>query len=74
MIPIESAIFMATPDNTHQPIYNDFKRLLPEPIEITKKKRFDFYAQAKSPDTGLVIATGESRRFANILLTIGVVK
>jgi L-fucose mutarotase len=34
----------------------------------------EFYQEAKSPDTALVIATGEQRRFANLLLTIGVVK
>ena len=31
-------------------------------------------AKAKDPSTSPVIATGEQRRFANLLLTIGVVK
>jgi len=30
-----------------------------------------FYALAKSSDTLLVVASGETRRFANILLTVG---
>jgi L-fucose mutarotase len=33
--------------------------------------RFDFYDIVRSPDVGLVIATGEERLYANLLLTIG---
>ncbi|MBO9325758.1 MAG: hypothetical protein J7463_10280 [Roseiflexus sp.] len=35
--------------------------------------RFAFYNAARSPDTMLVIATGERRVYTNIPLTIGVV-
>ncbi|MEO0965672.1 MAG: RbsD/FucU family protein [Planctomycetota bacterium] len=40
-----------------------------EPIE-----RFAFYDAARGPDVGLLIASGEQRIYANLLLTIGVVK
>ena len=43
-------------------------------IEIKQLERYAFYDAACSPLTSLVIATGETRRFANLLLTIGVVK
>jgi len=36
--------------------------------------RHEFYEEAKSIDTALVIATGEQRVFANILLVLGVVQ
>jgi L-fucose mutarotase len=36
-------------------------------------ERFAFYDVARSPNVALVIATGEQRIYANILLTIGVV-
>jgi L-fucose mutarotase len=36
--------------------------------------RFPFYEAARSPNTALVIATGEQRTWACILLTIGVVQ
>ena len=35
--------------------------------------RFPFYAAARGSDVALVIATGEQRVYANLLLTIGVV-
>jgi L-fucose mutarotase/ribose pyranase (RbsD/FucU family) len=37
-------------------------------------KRFEFYKLAKSSDVCLTIATGEVRRFANLLLKIDVIK
>jgi L-fucose mutarotase len=36
-------------------------------------ERFAFYDAARDPDLALVIASGERRIFANILITIGVV-
>lgn len=71
-IPIESADVM-TPDSGEEPgIFADFRRLLPE-LELKKNGRFAFYDLARDPDCCLVIATGEQRIYANILLTIGVV-
>jgi L-fucose mutarotase len=34
--------------------------------------RFAFYAAARGDDVALVVATGEQRVYANLLLTIGV--
>src|SRR6185295_18665159 len=71
-IPIESADVM-TPDGGDEPsIFADFRRLLPD-LELKKNARFPFYDLARDPDCCLVIATGEQRIYANILLTIGVV-
>ena len=74
VIPVESAMIMETYDKQDQPILKDFIRLLPDGTPIEKLERFDFYERAKDNSTTLVIATGEQRRFANILLTIGVVR
>lgn len=73
-IPIESALIMETPDGQVVPIHEKFRSLLAESVPLHAKKRQDFYAEARSMATALVIATGEERRFANILLTIGVVR
>jgi L-fucose mutarotase len=71
-IPIEAAHVM-TPDNGVEPsIFADFRALLPN-IELEKHGRFPFYELAKGSDVSLVIATGEQRVYANLLLTIGVV-
>lgn len=73
-IPIESYLIMLPPDETPQSIHDEFLNILGDSIPVTKVKRFDFYNEARSADTFLVIATGEIRRFANILITVGVVK
>ncbi len=41
---------------------------------LTRIERFAFYDAASTPDVALTIATGEQRIYANLLLTIGVVK
>lgn len=71
-IPVEAAHVMATADGTEPPIWADYRALLPE-NELQPLERFAFYAAAQSPTVALVIATGEQRIYANILLTIGVV-
>ena len=73
-VPIESYIVMLPPDETPQEIHEEFLNILGESIPVTKVKKIDFYREARSQDTCLVIATGEIRSFANILITIGVVK
>jgi L-fucose mutarotase len=40
---------------------------------LQKKDRMSFYEEVRSPDTALLIATGEQRVWANVLLVIGVV-
>jgi len=72
-IPIESAIVMVPAEGPVPEIQTTFKKLLPQGAQMKSVGRFEFYEEAKSVDTALVIATGEQRVFANILLVIGVV-
>ena len=72
-ISIESAVAMMPADNSLQDIHIEFEKILGSEISLTKVKRVEFYEEVKSNNTCLVIATGESKRFANILLVIGVV-
>jgi L-fucose mutarotase len=72
-VPIESAAVMMPLDEP-PPIFEEFRRLLPQGLELDPLERFDFYAAAKDESVALLIATGEERIYANILLTIGVVK
>jgi L-fucose mutarotase len=76
-IPIEAAAVMrpersgAHAMEEDPEIWKAFRTLLsvdPEPLD-----RFAFYETASSDDVALVIATGEQRLYANLLLTIGVV-
>jgi L-fucose mutarotase len=73
-IPIESATIMVPPDGQPQEVHSEFGEILKNCLEITALKRHEFYDKAKSTDVCLAIATGETRRFANILIEIGVVK
>jgi L-fucose mutarotase len=71
-VPLEAADVM-TPDSGEEPaIFADFRRLLPG-LELTKNTRFPFYDMCREHNVFLVIATGEQRIYANLLLTIGVV-
>jgi L-fucose mutarotase len=72
-IPIEAAAVMVPPDEP-PPIFEEFRRILPEGMQLEPLERFAFYAASKEESVALLIATGEERVYANILLTIGVVK
>jgi L-fucose mutarotase len=73
-IPIEDARVMVPEDESDQPIFGEFRQLLPDGMELTKIQRFDFYDMAREPDTALMIATGDTRNWANLLLTMGFIK
>jgi L-fucose mutarotase len=71
-IPIEATHVMVPESGDEPAIFAEFRALLPG-LELSALGRFAFYDTACGPDLALVIATGERRVYANILLTIGVV-
>ncbi len=72
-IAIEAAEVMVPESGEEPPIFAEFRALLPKGMALTRLGRFEFYDAARNADTALVIATGEQRIYANILLTVGVV-
>jgi L-fucose mutarotase len=72
-IPIEAAHIMQPADNSDAPIFTEFRQILGAGLTLQPLERFAFYARSSQPETCLVIATGEQRIYANILLTIGVI-
>jgi L-fucose mutarotase len=74
VIPIEGAAVMMPESGKKPAVFREFRALLPKGIEIEEMTRIMFYNAARDFSTGLIIATAERRTFANILLTIGVVK
>ena len=72
-MPIEAARVMMPADGKEAPIFDSFRKVLPAGVALEALERFAFYDAARSPNVCLVIATGEQRIYANILLTIGVV-
>lgn len=73
-IPIEAAEAISPPlDEDEPPVFADYREILPDDLEVQKIQRFDFYDAARDKNVALVIATGEPRTWACILLTIGVI-
>lgn len=71
LINVEQARMMAWPDDFDNTIHKEYVDTMQAGTPMELVNRADFYAAVKSPDTLLVIASGETRRFANILLTVG---
>ncbi|PID98286.1 MAG: RbsD or FucU transport [Actinobacteria bacterium] len=73
-IPIEKAEVMV-PEDENDPIkleaYEDFRAALPD-VEFGEIKRWAFYDAARARDVAIIVATGEERLYANLLLTVGV--
>ena len=58
-------------------IWSEFEQVLSEsgnPAELQKVGRFPFYDFCRQDDLAIVVATGEQKIYANLLLTIGVVR
>ncbi len=72
-INIEKATLMIGPADFDNVIEDEYRKIMPADTDIVHVSREDFYALAKSSDTLLVIASGETKRFANLLITVGVV-
>jgi len=73
-IPMETCVLMVPPDEIEHPIHKEILALLGPDIVVKRERRFEFYREVKSENTCLAIATGETRRFGNILIVIGNVK
>ena len=64
---------MAQPDGKEPPIHAEFRQIMPAPA-LTAHSPLAFYDLARDSDVSLVIATGEQRIYANIVLIVGVVQ
>jgi L-fucose mutarotase len=72
-IPIETAYGMLTDSGEAPPIHAEFHSIIPSDLTLQPLKRQEFYDSVRlDADTALVIATGEQRIFANIILVVGV--
>ncbi|MBU3012635.1 RbsD/FucU family protein [Polaribacter vadi] len=71
--PIQGAIVMQKPAEANAEIHDSYKKLLGD-VSWDEMERWAFYDKIRDPLTTLIIQTGEQRRFANLILTVGVVK
>jgi len=72
-VPVEAAHVMMPDKGPEPPIFGQFRRILTDSVPLQTYGRFEFYDAARDKNVALVIATGEQRVYANLLLTIGVV-
>lgn len=70
-VPIESAMTMAPDDGTVPEFWQDYERLLGSVHPLEALERFEFYRTCRRPDVALCIASGDTRHYANLLLTVG---
>ena len=71
--PVQGAIVMEKPVEANAEIHDAFKKILGD-VTWDTMERWAFYDKIREPATTLIIQTGEQRRFANLILTVGVVK
>jgi L-fucose mutarotase len=71
--PVQGAIVMEKPAEANAEIHDAYKKLLGD-VQWDEMERWSFYDKIRDPNTTLIIQTGEQRRFANLILTVGVVK
>lgn len=70
-VAVEAVTVMQPPASEPTPeVFADVERLLPR-LPLERLDRFAFYEAARSDDLALVVATGERRLYANVLLTLG---
>ncbi len=67
----ESAVLMQPADLSPVAAHEDYRRILGGEFPFDFVDRFGFYEQVRSPDVSLIIATGDERLYANIIVTIG---
>jgi L-fucose mutarotase len=70
-VPIEHAAVMAS-DGAHVPAHDGYRAALGDVVPFEEVERFAFYDLARTGDVAVVIATGDQRQWANLLLTVGV--
>jgi L-fucose mutarotase len=72
-VTVEAAAVMVPDAGQATPeIHGRFRELLGGGVDLDGLSRDEFYAAAQSDNVVLVVATGEQRTYANLLITIGV--
>jgi len=59
-------------DSLPSQVQDEMDAVVAGQVETESVDRFAFYGLARLPDLALCIVTGDTRRFANVLLTLGV--
>lgn len=71
VVPIEKAVLMDSDDGAEPAVHAELVGLLDPETRIAHVGRADFYTATRSDQLALVIASGDERWYANVLLTMG---
>ncbi|MFD1719677.1 RbsD/FucU family protein [Georgenia deserti] len=71
-VPLEAATVMTPGDGSEIPAHAAYRQALGGDVDFRELGRFEFYDACRGPDLAVVVATGDQRLYANLLLTIGV--
>jgi L-fucose mutarotase len=72
-ITVEEAWAMAPDTGGEPPIFAEFRELLGSDVALRTLGRSEFYDAGRRPDVAVGIATGETRWYGNVLLTVGAI-
>jgi L-fucose mutarotase len=72
-VPIESVTVMQPGDGSAGEAFAGYRDLLGG-LELQPLGRLDFYAACREPGLAVCVATGDTRLYANVLLTIGYIR
>lgn len=71
-VPLEAAAVMVPGDGRSIPAHDSYRQILPTSVTWREIERLAFYEECRGPDLAVLVATGDTRLYANLLLTIGV--
>jgi L-fucose mutarotase len=72
-VAVEAAEVMQTADGVFPAVADGYRAMLGPAVRFSSLERFSFYEASKTPQVAAVVATGDERLYANLLLTLGVV-
>ncbi|WP_284746016.1 RbsD/FucU domain-containing protein [Amycolatopsis sp. RTGN1] len=70
-VPVESVVAMRPDDGSVPACWAGYEQLLGPEIPLRPIARLEFYQTCRRPDVALCIASGDTRHYANLLLTVG---
>ncbi|MFD1714516.1 RbsD/FucU domain-containing protein [Amnibacterium flavum] len=69
ILPVEAACVMEGPGEI--PAHDEYAKAL-APLQLDSLGRFEFYDAARGSEVAVVVTTGDTRLYANLMLTVGV--
>jgi L-fucose mutarotase len=73
-VPLEAVHAMRPDDGGEPPVWRRYAEILGPDLPLQPLERIGFYASARAYDLSFLVATGDERLYANLLLTIGYVR